>query len=853
MTTLKLKKFFSKIADSKIVLNIKSKKSNIIKKISSQDCLHLAYELIIIGVLFDLFIIATGHYLIKVDDSYIGYVYSAIITISILSFTLLALLSGMLSTRYYGYELKDILGFKNAPVNLQKFIRISVSYVVFATILLSLSYKVVCVNTLVFLLFSMTFIVMNTGLKIYRIMTDEKYCIEIVKNYYETLQNNDEINYNLLKFHLEKLSVALETAIKDESEENVNKSMEMMGKLCAFMKKRNQDKEYEIYYVFLNSVIKKYVTQLSLHFGYNQMIRKVVSLYEVLSDNEFVRNDLILLPIKEMQFYSDKVLLNLKYLYEIMDLYWLDEYEKNKIKNSEIQQILDEYIFALSQNQLCSIKCKNKMISDYIYKLSRFTWKSGSELLQVDQIALLKVLKFYIIENENIDEREFIFKELVKNTCIRNTNSNEKSYYNYLSIICQAFYAYIFLERETLTSKYREYLKQLFQIEVESPNNMQLNLSSLIKMNIKGILYSVASRIERKDEFTSLFAYKFCNRQFRHTIWTNQFDIQFIFLLYVLYNKNVGFYSLYGSFFEWEHLDKDMKLTILNEFMSYFNYKTGKIRIDIFNEVAKLAELMKHPFSINDNYESKLFLYINEEFEKLYSEKVKIKKSHILDLKEINQHLIELMIRDNVYGWHSDFKSDFNIKYKSDDNICRREELDNKKAARRIQTMALSTLNNYIYSLTNELEISFDEQGINKMLVFLNNCNYDSKNYTYTNDLAFSKEVRGSLCFKEVVIKEAIINNVDTPKINLSIYFNKDKFKFNIYICDYGHEDLTDDECVEYIKNSKAYNGLYNVDGALMIKDKAINAIKELFVREIIEIRLIVAFKHADITHVKYK
>lgn len=829
---------------------IKFKNSNQYKK---KKWLYWAVGIVVIGVIMDIGVAKTNYWIITVTESYMEYVYSAIVTVSVLNFTLIALISGMLNTRYYGYELKDILGFKNAHVNLKEFIIISLIYIVAATIILALSFIIDSVNTLTFLLFSLVYIVMHTGLKIYEIMTNEEYCIGIVKNYYETIQIKNKINYNLFKFHLNKLSVALKIAIKEQSKEDKDNIFEMVCTLCTFIKNIEEGKEDYDYFNYLNSFIKKYVVDLSLYFGYNEMVREIVNLYEVVSDKRFVRNDLLILPLKEMQFYDDRTLQNLNYISEIMDFDVLDEYKEDKIKDDEIQKILYNYISALLKNQICSTKCKNKMITNYIYKLSKFNWNSKNQLLLMEQVALLNVLKYYIIQNEDLDERKFIFEELVKNTFMNNVYNTSNTYYNYLSIIFQAFYAYIMIEGETLNQEYRENIKKLFQTDISTSNIGRLNVGKLMKRNIEGVLCAIALRIEKEDEFTTTFEYFPPYMMVKSIIWTKEFNMKFMFLVFMLYNNEVGFYSLYGRFFEWEKMNNQLKLKILKEFMSFFDYSTGVLKKDILDEIGKLADLMQYSFSVNKNNQIKLFNHLRKEHEKLFVENIEKREIPELDFEDIKHQLNELMEYENVFGWSSDYCGDFYVKYSMPDYIRRKEYINNKSAARSIKNACVSAINKYIQSSTNELELSFDEQGIKKMLEFLNDSKYDCKNYTFTDDWAFSREIRESQDFHEIINKNNHIENVVTRKINPRIYFDKDNFKFNIKISYYKCLDLTEKECVEYIENSKAYNGLYNIDGALMSKDKAINMTQSLFCKERIVFKLMVSFKRNDLTYIKFK
>lgn len=85
------------------------------------------------------------------------------------------------------------------------------------------------------------------------------------------------------------------------------------------------------------------------------------------------------------------------------------------------------------------------------------------------------------------------------------------------------------------------------------------------------------------------------------------------------------------------------------------------------------------------------------------------------------------------------------------------------------------------------------------------------------------------------------------------MFFNKDKFKFNIEVIDYKPKNLTDEEALWYIGDKGDYNGLYNVEGALMPKEQAVEVIKKNICVERIKIRLILAMERKDVVHIEFK
>ena len=73
--------------------------------------------IVICGIVMDIGVNITKFSLVTVTESYMDYIYSAIITIAILSFSIIALIAGMFSNTYYGYKLGEIIQFKESPVN----------------------------------------------------------------------------------------------------------------------------------------------------------------------------------------------------------------------------------------------------------------------------------------------------------------------------------------------------------------------------------------------------------------------------------------------------------------------------------------------------------------------------------------------------------------------------------------------------------------------------------------------------------------------------------------------------------------------------------------------------------------
>ena len=143
-------------------------------------------------------------------------------------------------------------------------------------------------------------------------------------------------------------------------------------------------------------------------------------------------------------------------------------------------------------------------------------------------------------------------------------------------------------------------------------------------------------------------------------------------------------------------------------------------------------------------------------------------------------------------------------------------------------------------------------EGIERLLEFICENNFDARNFSYTDDWALA-QYRKEQSFKALVDMQQGIEVISTPKISQNMYFNKEHFKFNIKISKIEFENLTLDECAEYIEGSKCYNGFYNIDGVLMPKEKAILSVQKLFCKESYAFKLMVSFQKDDIAHINYE
>ena len=358
----------------------------------------------------------------------------------------------------------------------------------------------------------------------------------------------------------------------------------------------------------------------------------------------------------------------------------------------------------------------------------------------------------------------------------------------------QSFYAYAFYEGETLTAEYREELQKTFMQPITNATLKNFKISTLIKVNIEEILVYVGNRISKKSNFERRFEYYPPFMMVKTVVWTQEFNIKFMFMLYIIYHSEIGFYSLYGRFMDWDNLDGKSKLEILNHITHEFDYNSRTLKNEFQEECLQFSVVLEHTYKINDEEQANLFEHLREEQEKLMLSTIEDSGEIEVDSKEIYQSISDLMEKDQIFGWAPEFVSESYIKYTTPVCIGRKEYRTTINTARTLELAIIEAVERYIQRNTNELELTFDMEGIKRLLEFICENNFDARNFSYTDDWALA-QYRKEQSFKALVDMQQGIEVISTPKIFPNMYFNKEHFKFNIKISKIEFENLTLDEC----------------------------------------------------------
>lgn len=810
--------------------------------------------LLLVGVLLDIIGNTRGGFTIIVTEAYMEGIYAAVVSISVLCFSFIALISGFLDRCYYGYKLKEILQFKESPVNFKRYVCGSLTAVIIATFLFAIDFEISCANSMTSLLLMIIFLEGKIAFDIYRLMTNEAWCYDIVISHFKNECKNTEKGYEIFRADVDRCISALEFCVKQKDFVGKEIPCDMLSELSRVICSREGSEDYYDFYNYFYKSIKEHISEFANVFGYSETVKAIIKIYKNLGGFDYGRIDLFLVPLKNMRFKNDQQLFEKDYFSQINEMDYWNEYTTGDLTDREVEMILYHYFDNIMKNKVCSSSIKKQIIEEYIARMAKFQWSTKDGGIQADGILLLDILKYYVLQNENIEERNHIFLVLIRQIFYNNNLSTKDECFDFLALLFQAFYSYIFREKETLNEKYRNGLKDTFMQEFSTATIVKMNASWLLKVNIVEVLKAIGRRIINNIENGKQFEYFPGFTMVKSIVWTPDFDIDFLFMLYLIYNDEVGLYSIYRDFIDWKNTGEELKLVILKRMTSQFDFSSQLLKAEFAECYMAFAELLKHTYTISEASQKKLFKYLMKELEELTQEKVKNLEitNTKMEHREITEKIDTLMKKENVFGWSPDFISDCCIEFFIPDYISRREYRTEQSTARTLQQAILSAFEKYIQGHANKLTLSFDFDGVKKLLSFLKETTYDARNYTFTEDWALAKYSQET-DFINLVEEQKKVERISTPGIQEHMFFTKNNFMFNAKILKMEFVELTEKECVEFLDNSKCYNGLYNIDGALMSKEKATKCVQKIYVKEKYAFQLMVSFERDEVTCIHFK
>jgi len=423
-------------------------------------------------------------------------------------------------------------------------------------------------------------------------------------------------------------------------------------------------------------------------------------------------------------------------------------------------------------------------------------------------------------------------------------------------MIFQLIYYYAYSEREVRTEEYRKRIRNLLNVTIRDNTIAGLKTSFLLETNLKNILqsfqYRVPEDISVVDTFEASADYVFAKEK----IWTKEFNIKFLFLLYCQYYDLDGDYFEPSDYLNWKEFTEKEKGRILKRLNTFFDEKTGLLQQAFIKECRQLGELYNHNYDIMNIEQDRIYKWIHNKQRELVDEKLEGSEpdeARTLDLKKITEYLNNTMQRNKIFGWKPEDKMDFYIKYSKITAIMHysgeTDIIHEKTVASFVETYGQEALNWFIKNKCLKLSISYDEKGIDRVLTILKKTDYSMRNFSYTADLALA-EYTESEQYKSLREKESAIKMHRMNGINEHIYGKIDDFCYKFVVSKAKMKNLTEQECLNELERCGKYKEFYYVEGVLLDKMRAMACIRRRYYAYEFDFELYIKFDPKDIVWV---
>ena len=512
-------------------------------------------------------------------------------------------------------------------------------------------------------------------------MVDESVCYHLVSQHYDNgfRNKNDSKNY---KKEMAHLFSALGESIERKDKEQKNEIIELIIKLEKSMQNILEEDD-EIHKYFLNQV-RNHVYAIANNFGYNEMVKNIERVYGRLKNSQYEKMDLYKIPLEKMKFWDDQLLIGNGYFDDIKRIDFLEEYESGYLKVGEVREIFFWYFKNIIENQVCTKNAKDLEVENYLDYLTRFYQKSRDEkTFPVDAINIIDIWYRYVLNNENVEERNNIFNKIINKIYFNNYYGRNAVTFDTLSLMLQSFYAYAFCETEMLTAGYRTGLKETFIRIIPNKGIEDMKAPVIVKRWIKYILIATGKRIT--DDFRAIEDKFECFTQYaiaKKPIWTEAFDSEFFFMLYVIYYDKTRFLPITEYVIGWNELDNKKCRGIMSCFLRMFDKKSGKLKDDFYKCCKEFGGVLEHIYEIGDEEQRTLYDSLNKEGKNLIINREEGFLEEKPDKKIIYGILSDSMEEDKIYGWNKNYSNKNPVIYNTPWVIYRKEDISNRNIAK---------------------------------------------------------------------------------------------------------------------------------------------------------------------------
>lgn len=763
-----------------------------------------------LSILLEVIVVSIGP-LIVINQGFIFSVYGALATVTAISVSVLTIVVNSFNDSYFGYKIKEILNFQNEFVKIQWIIPIGFSLLVLATFSLVLN----LFNIIVALLINGVFLISSISLYAWKLISDNNFCKDIVINEFSRIKAGDDQS---------QLDSAFKRIFND-----LNKNVNLYGE-------KGLDEHKQIIKMGLKdvSLTQKLATSINEEIiesfetfydsrGFIPAIDNILILYEFLGTEyvEYDRQQLLRKTVKNIKYMDERDLVRrgvIQITNGLESVTALDNFDKNLI--------ISLYFSSLYDNELIGNKMRMSLLEDIIHHLTDMRFSSENDYDEVKKQVLFRIIKDFILTNEEEKIGRHLFgiivEELYRDGFIESYSNN----YNVVAaeIYC-ALYFYSEYEVNTLSKNHRKVLKSYMNIALDSIHANRITFSDVIRTRFADVVNSLWELANNFDSNIKMFEYFPPRVKVKTTVWEEERVLKFAMLNYILCDYDCeSFAGILLS--KLGNGDVNKKKYLLRHLLNSFNVDNEELTDYEQRVLLDLSTWLGNDSNIDSSQQQQIFKQINTELKKI-EDKFEGNGDSQIELTEINQKLSAYLSDKKYYGYNSSLICDSHEMKLPPQFINLTHGTPGDRIIPIVSRYIEEFLNQHIKKVFKELEISFDQIGVDELLDVLSSSDFDKRNYTFVNDRFLREDIKSSPSFVNL---RRIIEGIEMQKTSpykLRMFYKKGSLEFNIKITDFTIETLNNEELSKLAEKYKVSDDYYRVDSAYLNKSQAMKTIKE--------------------------
>lgn len=724
-----------------------------------------------------------------VDNDYNHSVFTAIITLSTICFTIISIIISVAGNRVNEIKLSEIIKLKSFPFDISEMVVLYLSLDCVSIVALTNRFVMMLTMTLVMDILASSY---YAGWLLYYI-SDEEKLKQVIK---------DEVCTNPKIFKDKFLSewiVGLKNSLLSKNEIKTKEYVDLLKEVIVDKDCANQ----------FNSNLPELFSISCDSIGITESIELINTIYS--NKEHYFYDDTIRDYFNELKLRDERVFLNFKIAGTINSITESDVIE-DYLKTDILFWIFD----CIYGNVAINEKYKFDLINNYINTLLKLYDKHNWGEIRVN--TALYIVKYYVLLNENNDYAKRIFKIFTKALLTNKAYSHQKSYIKLVASTLRAFYFYIYIDG-SVSRNQKKGLKNIFESQQNTIEGIRIEFNRLVANNSKEIIeylmYSAIFDKEYKDIMDNISPLL----GIREVVWSKENKMSFVLCLYVIFGYKYKAFPIL-DYLNKKEITKE-QADLLRKLSNLYDYNTNSLVQDIQQRINDLTELLDVKKMYGEFYIDESFEIINDTLKDIdYNCLQTIDVDERLVLKNISEY-----IGDRIQGFQ--IGSSEEVKntetFYINPLIVKTDDYFIKSVSNNIARAILEGINIKLEDSLVPVKLTFDKDGLLKLQSWLKRDEIKYGNYRFIDDFAFKSDIRNSTEYIELSEVLNDVNIVNTREIDCRFFIKELELTAFYNIVEIKYEKLTLESANEYIAQYMTSENHYKLNSVLYDREGALD------------------------------